>query len=210
MLYSLEQFSSGHTDIGTAAIWTDALGRYIFMIGGQKYDQSVTSRFFAAVGGQLEPGESWTDCLYREVREEVGCDATILAAASTWLVEADNAVTEIEITDKPAPAILLEMVRTRGPKAGLVYGIAAYLCSISSATFRLQSEEVAGLVAVPGPLLAESTLCPRTSADLLAQGAHAVTPWTGVNPDTLLYPQGTARALAALLSKGLVPSCSTY
>ena len=203
MFYSLERFSDGHRDLGTAVVWTDATGRYVFMIGGDRYNQTARRRFFAAVGGQKEPGEDWFTCTEREVREELGCAATILPAGGTWLVEADETVTRIEVPDRPRPAILLEIIRMIGSKAGSTYGIAAYLSQVSGPPFHLQRDEVAGLTALPPDLLAESVRGDRTWAELLSRGAVAAAVCTGITPDTLLYPQGTARAVGLLLSKGI-------
>ena len=102
--------------LGTGALVIGSDGRMLWCIGPERFwlkrdgCEIVT---YTAIGGKAEVGESLQSATLRELREESGCEASLLPALSTVVHDLDTGVWEYcEITGMPNPAVLYSSGRT--------------------------------------------------------------------------------------------------
>lgn len=64
-------------------------GRYLFVLAGNRY-RNAESTFFVGIGGHLEAGETWLDCLRREAIEEIGAPVRVLDSETFYRITPDD------------------------------------------------------------------------------------------------------------------------
>lgn len=62
--------------VATKAFITHA-GKILVLRESSKYEAGTNTNKFDVVGGRVEPGEKWSDCLLREIKEETGLSVKI-------------------------------------------------------------------------------------------------------------------------------------
>ncbi len=89
-------------------------GRYLFAL----YDESrIGGRGLVCgrIGGQRKPGETWRECVEREVLEEAGCRAVVESSAQCFYADLEGDLEPIALEADPRPALI-----SRQPAAGAV------------------------------------------------------------------------------------------
>ncbi|MGD9146699.1 MAG: NUDIX hydrolase [Anaerolineae bacterium] len=200
MMPTISDFFPEGAEAGVGLALQDNVGRYLFFIAGKRRHCQPGERFYAGIGGHREDGEDWLACAHREALEEVGTDVELLASPVTWYLPHDGSARQVEVTDRPRPLALYEMIHPPGtPHAGALYRIVVYQAQLQSLPRRLAEDEVQAVIA----LTREQVICgPErrpTLADLLDGGARIVAQAEPVDRGIRLYPLGTACALAHIL-----------
>lgn len=98
-----ESAATGKCDIGTGLIAYDN-NQLVFTIKQpsrwQKNSEGAYLVAFGGIGGKLEIGETWIDCLQREAMEEVGSQVRILKPEQLpFYVDPDGNTTELEVDE---------------------------------------------------------------------------------------------------------------
>lgn len=175
-------------------------GRYLFFLAGTKFDCLPGELFYAGIGGHREEGESWVECAHRESMEEIGVDVELLPSDDTWLVSSDGEAEPIVVSDEPHPMALYRMVHPEdAPSAGETYHIVIYKAALIEPPVELPIDEVRGVIALGPEQVALGPLRKPSIANLISEGAEIVSLAEPVDLNTLIYPIGTASALAAVL-----------
>lgn len=181
--------------------------RYLFFLAGSRY-RAGGPTFFAGIGGHLEGEETWTECVQREAVEEIGTEVKLVDSGPFYCILADDWVVRMDLTDplnSIRPVALLEiLIPPDAPwnKAGETYPyfVAVYRSKLGEKQLPAPVD-VDGLILLPAGLILESLQETFTLADLLSRGAELVekehTP-----RDTIVYPFGSARAMALLMRAG--------
>jgi len=200
MMQSIADFCPQGVESGVGLALQDAKGRYLFFLAGRGLYCPPGERFYAGIGGHREPGEDWLACAHREALEEVGTDVEVLSAPETWYIPESGSARQVEVTDRPRPLALYEMVHPPGtPRAGEVYRIVVYQARLCSLPAKLQEDEVLAIIALTREQVILGPERKPTLAQMLDGGARIVTSGGPVDSQTRLYPLGTACALAHVL-----------
>jgi 8-oxo-dGTP pyrophosphatase MutT (NUDIX family) len=200
MIRSISDFCPEGAEAGVGLALRNDEGHYLFFLAGPRHYCPPGELFYAGIGGHLEPGEDWLACAHREALEEVGTDVEILSAPVTWHVPHTGSARQLEVTDRPRPWALYEMIHPPGtPRAGELYRIVVYQARLSSLPTRLQEDEVLAVIALTREQVIRGRDRKPSLADLLDEGARIVTSVGPVDSRIRLYPVGTALALAHLL-----------
>ncbi|MFN2290403.1 MAG: NUDIX domain-containing protein, partial [Anaerolineae bacterium] len=124
---SISDFCPQGAEAGVGLALLDDKGRYVFFIAGSRHYCPPGTRFYAGIGGHLEPGEDWLACAHREALEEIGTDVDLFSASETWYIPHNAFAWQVEVSDRPRPLALYEMIHPPGtPRAGEVYRIVVY------------------------------------------------------------------------------------
>jgi 8-oxo-dGTP pyrophosphatase MutT (NUDIX family) len=200
MIQSIADYYPRDVESGVGLAVQDDTGRYLFFIAGTRHCCPPGERFYAGIGGHREAGEGWLACAHREALEEVGTDVDLLSASVTWYIPHNRAAIRVELTDQPRPLALYEMIHPPGtPRAGEVYRIVVYQAQFRSQPSNLPEDEVLAVIALTRDQVILGPERKPTLAQLLDEGARIVADAMPVDGQTLLYPLGTARALAYVL-----------
>ncbi|MBD2860835.1 NUDIX domain-containing protein [Paenibacillus oceani] len=184
-------------EIGTGLALRDRSGRLLFFVAGSRHRMEEGERFFAGIGGHLEPGESLTECAEREAREEIGAEVELRHAERTLRVSSAGVVSEIAVSDYPAPYVWYEMIHPPGsPREGRRYQIVIYRAVLAGPLSELKEDEVCGVIAMTDQQVAEASGRKPTLRELIGEGAGLVAALPGLEPETRLFPIGTAAALS--------------
>ncbi|MEF3312829.1 NUDIX domain-containing protein [Paenibacillus sp. GYB004] len=184
-------------EIGTGLALRDRSGRLLFFVAGSRHRMEEGERFFAGIGGHLEPGESLTECAEREAREEIGAEVELRHAERTFRVSSAGVVSEIAVSDRPAPYVWYEMIHPPGsPREGRRYQIVIYRAILAGPLSELKEDEVCGVIAMTDQQVAEASGRKPTLRELIGEGAGLVAALPGLEPETRLFPIGTAAALS--------------
>jgi 8-oxo-dGTP pyrophosphatase MutT (NUDIX family) len=199
---SLADFCPQGAESGVGLALQDDEGTYLFFIAGRRHHCPPGERFYAGVGGHREAGESWLACAHREALEEMGVDVEILSAPETWHMPHDGSARRAELTDRPRPLALYEMIHPPGtPRAGEVYQIVVYQARLQSLPVSLPADEVLAIIGMTREQVIRGPERRPTLAALLDEGAQIVASAEPVERQIHLVPLGTARALAYVLRR---------
>jgi ADP-ribose pyrophosphatase YjhB (NUDIX family) len=146
-------------------------GRYLFAlyderrVGGQAL---VCGR----IGGRRAPGESWEQCVEREVLEETGCRAVVESSAECFYADTQGRVEAIAVDASPRPALI-----SRQPAAGAVVPGGIYYNLVFWA--RIEGEpqpgaELDALAIIEERLLRALANKTMTLRELVAAGARVI------------------------------------
>jgi 8-oxo-dGTP pyrophosphatase MutT (NUDIX family) len=212
-MQSIADFYPRDAEAGVGLVLQDDEGRYLFFIAGTRHRCPPGERFYAGIGGHREPDENWLACAHREALEEVGTDVEILSASETWYIPQGGSAQQVEVSDRPRPLALYEMMHPPGtPRVGEVYRIVVYRARLRSLPRNLPEDEVLAVIALTREQVVRGPERKPTLAALLDEGARIVASAEPVDSQIRLYPLGTARALAYVLrhTQGPPPrSCSS-
>ncbi len=187
---------------GVGLALRDESGRYLFFLAGTKFRCPPGELFYAGIGGHREEGESWTECAHREAVEELGVDVELLSSANTLRVSSDGRAESIIVFDEPRPMALYEMTHPDGtPRAGGIYYIVIYRSALLEAPGDLPIDEVRGIIALSREQVVRGPQRKPSIADLVGEGAEIVALAQPLDLSALVYPVGTAAALAAVLRR---------
>jgi hypothetical protein len=126
--------------------------------------------------------------------------AISMGAGAYLSSKSEQEVTEVEVSDRPRPLALYEMIHPPGtPRAGEVYRIVVSQARLRSLPRDLSEDEVLAIIALTREQVIRGPERKPTLAELLEEGARIVASVEPVDSQTRLYPLGTARALAYLL-----------
>ena len=202
MIQSIADFSPEGAEAGVGLALQHDGGRYLFFIAGPRHYCPPGELFYAGIGGHLEPGEDWLACAHREALEEVGTDVEIQSAPVTWYIPQSSPARKLEVTDRPRPMALYEMIHPPGtPRAGELYRIIVYQARLSSLPSRLQEDEVQAIIALTREQVIRGPERKPTLTELLDEGGQIVASAEPIDGRIRLYPLGTARALAYVLRR---------
>ncbi|PZC51697.1 MULTISPECIES: NUDIX domain-containing protein [unclassified Mesotoga] len=181
-------------------------GLYLFQVSGRKHRTESGERFFAGIGGHCEEGEGFIQAAKREAVEETGKAVEIIHSARTDIVQSDGSVVDTIELPSPAPRMIYKMLDRRKnlPEKG-PYFIACFNAHfIDDTPFKLDPEEVSALIAISKELLCESLERKIGLEDIISPGGKVVA--GSLKAGIMLFPLGTAVALANLLKRGKEPS----
>ena len=202
MIQSIADFCPEGAEAGVGLALQHDGGRYLFFIAGPRHYCPPGELFYAGIGGHLEPGEDWLACAHREALEEVGTDVEIQSAPVTWYIPQSSPARKLEVTDRPRPMALYEMIHPPGtPRAGELYRIIVYQARLSSLPSRLQEDEVQAIIALTREQVIRGPERKPTLTELLDEGGQIVASAEPIDGRIRLYPLGTARALAYVLRR---------
>jgi len=114
MMKSIADFCPRDAEAGVGLALQDDKGRYLFFLAGKRHRCSLGELFYSGIGGHREAGEDWLVCARREALEEVGADVDILSAPITWHIPCHRPAGQVEVTDRPRPLALYEMIHPPG------------------------------------------------------------------------------------------------
>jgi 8-oxo-dGTP pyrophosphatase MutT (NUDIX family) len=200
MMRAIADFAPEGTEAGVGLALQDDSERYLFFLAGTRHHCLPGELFYAGIGGHREAGEDWLACAHREAKEEIGTEVDIVPASVTWYVPQQGSVQRVEVSDRPRPLALHEMVHPPGtPRAGELYRIVIYKAHLRDKPKDLPPDEVQGVITLTERQVIQGLEGRPTLAELLDEGAWLVAGEEHVDLQVRLYPLGTARALAHVL-----------
>jgi len=201
MIETIDDFAPDDCEAGVGLILQDEKARYLFFLAGTRHNCPPGELFYAGIGGHRETGEDWLECAHREAREEIGMDIEIMSASTTCHIPQHGPVQHVELSDRPHPLALYEMIHPPGaPRPGGLYRIVIFAARLSGIPRDLPPDEVQGVIVLTKEQVIQGLERKPTLAELLGEGALLIAGGEDVDPQVRLYPLGTARALAQLCS----------
>jgi 8-oxo-dGTP pyrophosphatase MutT (NUDIX family) len=200
MISKIDDFAPQGVEAGVGLALQDDAGRYLFFLAGTRHNCPPGEILYAGIGGHREGGEDWLACAQREALEEIGVGVEILPAERTWYLPLEVSVQCLEITDRPRPLALYEMIHPQGiPRAGGLYRIVIYRARLHDVPHDLPPEELLGVIAMTAEQVIKSLDRKPTLDELVEEGAEVVAGGEQLDGGVRLYPFGTAIALAHIL-----------
>ena len=168
MIRAIADFAPGGTESGVGLVLQDDDDRYLFFLAGTRHRCPPGELFYAGIGGHREAGENWLMCAHREAKEEVGTDIDILPAPVTWYVPQQGPVQQVEVSDRPRPVALYEMIHPPDtPRAGELYRIVIFKARLCGEPRNLPPDEVQGIIALTEEQVAQGLERKPLLAELL-------------------------------------------
>lgn len=200
---SIDDFAPADVEAGTGLALQDEIGRYIFFLAGQRHRCPPGTLFYAGIGGHLEPGEGWLECVHREAREETGVDVVVYSSEYTWYLPQNGSPILVSVPDEPTPLALYEMIHPpNSPLAGEIYRIVIYRGKLCETPRNLPVDELRGVIALTEEQVIRAADEKPPLEQLLATGAALLIEAEPVDRQTRLYPIGTAAALGMIFALG--------
>ena len=197
---TISDFVPRGAEAGVGLAIQDDQCRYVFFLAGTMHKCPPGEIFYAGIGGHKEAGENWLDCAYREVREEIDTQVEIISSATTWLIKTGKKIKRITLDDQPTPFVLYEMIHpVDTPRAGGLYRIVIYNARLQGKPKNLQKNEVLGVIALTKKQVHAGLNSKSTLGALLNEGGQLIAGGEDLERATILYPLGTARALAEII-----------
>jgi len=201
-IQSIADFAPEDAETGVGLALQDAAGRYLFFLAGTRHSCPPGELFYAGIGGHREAGEDWLACAHREVTEEIGTDIEILSAPVTWHVSEDGTAQLVNVSDRPRPLALYEMIHPPDtPRAGELYRLVVYRAKLLGAPEVQQLDELQGVIALTSDQVIRGPERSPTLARLIEEGGSLVAGGETVSQEVRVHPLGTAAALARILRR---------
>ena len=182
-------------------------GRYLFVLAGNRY-RNAESTFFAGIGGHLEAGETWLDCLRREAIEEIGAPVRVLDSETFYRITPDDRAiraTPLSPGAAPRPIAVVEIHIAADAPWNARRQPHSYFIAVFRGRLEIERRrtpvDVDGLIYLPAPLVLASLTTRLTLGDLLDRGGELVEK-EGTPRDIWVFPYGSARAMALLMRAG--------
>lgn len=189
-------------EVGGGLALRDDAGRYLFFLAGSKFDCPPGELFYGGIGGHLEPGEDPAACVHREAAEEIGAEITLRSAPETFHLPDGSPARRIAVEESPAPLAVYEMIHPEGTeRAGESYHIVVFDARLDRMTGDLAAEEVSAVLGLRREQVVRGPERRPTIDALLDEGAALVAEARPIDTSTVVYPVGTARALATVLDR---------
>jgi len=74
------------------------------------------------IGGWRKEGESWPDCVQRELREEIACDVRLISSDQCYFADPQGSARPIDLEDDPRP-LLVSLQHLTGRGTGFYYNV---------------------------------------------------------------------------------------
>jgi 8-oxo-dGTP pyrophosphatase MutT (NUDIX family) len=203
MINCIADFAPEGTESGVGLALQDENWRFLFFIAGIRHMVACPpgELFYAGIGGHREEGEDWLICAHREAKEEIGMDIDIFSSSVSWYVPEDGLVEQVELSDRPRPFALYDMIHPPGtPRPGELYHIVIYKARLKGMPGDLPQDELQGVIALVTEQVIQSLDNKPELAELLDGGASLIAGGEHLDRRLRLYPLGTARALAYIIS----------
>jgi len=187
-------------EIGVGLALKDG-NEYIFFLAGSRHNCPRGEMFFAGIGGHLERGENLVQCAEREAAEEAELEIEIKDSHPTLFISREGEIKNIQVEERIRPWILYTMFHPPGtPRAGQEYYIFIFQAGMKNVPGQLHPEEIGGLIALAPREVINSLQGKKKWRDFKRAGARVIAGGEKLSEETLLYPLGTARALATVLN----------
>ena len=177
---------------------------HLFFLPGERYNFSDNQIFYAGIGGHLEDNESLIECAHREAYEEIGVGVKLISSTKTlYLPNGSNkSIEEINVSNSIQPLALYEMVHPQGSQnQGDIYHIIIYKAELKEEPNHFKKDEVIGLIGLTDKQIIKSLNRKPTIQKLIEEGALIIGNKENINLNNIVYPIGTAKAIADILSK---------
>jgi len=75
--FSLPAFAEAPRLFVATKAFVNYQGKVLLVRESKRYGEGTNTGYFDVIGGRVNPGETWQECLLREIKEETGLDVAI-------------------------------------------------------------------------------------------------------------------------------------
>ncbi len=200
MLYTLSDLIPEDEVSGTGLIIRDG-DKYLFMLPGHNYGYRTSDFiYFAGIGGKRKKGESFIDCVKREVREEVELEVELISSDNTYYLDREGKIGMISLDEDIKPLLIFEKFNPADAdwnRSGRdwIYYVVIYISKLIGSP--KPHAELGGLIRLTRSQIIRSAYQKVTLGELLSEGAELIEK-ISIPKDILIYPVGTPEALVKL------------